>query len=217
MKKIFFVMAVVVMLMACLCVTAYASDGSTETVFSRIWEFALDNKETLASVAGFAAVFIASIVEASKTSKKSKEISDDVKVVLNGTSTVANSQGGVIGAVNELIGSYNSLKETYDSYEGAEDDRNKLVGVLVMQTTAILEILTAVYANSKNLPQGVKDIVNLKYARLLKGLESDETLRACVEMVRKGILGGGEEDGVAEEDSTEVEQGETAETARFTA
>lgn len=221
MKRVFFVMAVVVMLIACLCVTAYAIDGSTDTVFSRLAEFANEHREVLTTVFAFATLIVTSLIEASKSRKKSKEISDDVKVVLNGTSTVANSQGGVIGAVNELIGGYNGLKEAYEKNEGAEDDRNKLIGALMVQTTTILEILTSVYANSKNLPQGVKDLVNLKYAHCLQSLDSDEVLRSCVQMVRDSILGltneGGEKDGVAEEDDSEAEQGETAETARFTA
>jgi len=53
---------------------------------------------------------------------------------------------------------------------------------MVVQTRAVLDILATVYANSKNLPQGVKDLVNLKYADVLKTTSDDEKLLS-VEMV----------------------------------
>ena len=42
---------------------------------------------------------------------------------------------------------------------------------------AILEVLTTVYANSKNIPQGVKDLVNLKYADVLKLVGDEDKLK----------------------------------------
>ena len=51
-----------------------------------------------------------------------------------------------------------------------------------MYKRQVLDILATVYANSKNLPQGVKDLVNLKYADVLKTTSDDEKLLS-VEMV----------------------------------
>ena len=56
---------------------------------------------------------------------------------------------------------------------------------MVAQTKAILEILTTVYANSKNIPQGVKDLVNLKYANVLKTVEDEDKLKEVVIDVEK--------------------------------
>jgi hypothetical protein len=92
-----------------------------------------------------------------------------------------------VGVVNEMVDGYNALKQSYDKYGETEDDRNRVVGALVAQNTAILEILTTVYANSKNLPQGVKDLVNLKYANCLKSLDDDEQLKAIITAVRENI------------------------------
>jgi hypothetical protein len=62
-----------------------------------------------------------------------------------------------------------------------------VVGAVLATNTAILEILTMVYTNSKNLPQGVKDLVNLKYANCLKTLDDDEKVKAIVTAVRENI------------------------------
>ena len=58
-----------------------------------------------------------------------------------------------------------------------------------------------VYANSKNLPQGVKDLISIKYANVLKALESDEELASVVKAVR--ILAGTSDNTTAVEDTTE--------------
>jgi hypothetical protein len=189
MKKVFlFIFAV---LFTMLCITAAsATTGDTQggdTLFSRVYEFVAANKEVVTTAVGLLTVFATSIVEAKKSKKRSDDIAKDVMGVLKNTSNVASSQAGVEGVVNGLIDSYNGLTSKYEKYEGIEDDRNRLVGALVIQTTTILEILSAVYANSKNLPQGVKDIVNLKYAHCLQKMDSDEALRAVVDMVRQSL------------------------------
>jgi hypothetical protein len=211
MKKVFlFIFAV---LFTMLCITAAsATTGDTQggdTLFSRVYEFVAANKEVVTTAVGLLTVFATSIVEAKKSKKRSDDIAKDVMGVLKNTSNVASSQAGVEGVVNGLIDSYNGLTSKYEKYEGIEDDRNRLVGALVIQTTTILEILSAVYANSKNLPQGVKDIVNLKYAHCLQKMDSDEALRAVVDMVRQSL-------GIAvevKEDDPEAEQGQDTEAA----
>ena len=49
---------------------------------------------------------------------------------------------------------------------------------------ATLEILAAVYANNKNIPQATKDLVQLKYVETLKleaGYKIDEEVKAAGE------------------------------------
>ena len=62
-----------------------------------------------------------------------------------------------------------------------------MVAAMVVQTKAILEILTTVYANSKNLPQGVKDLVNLKYADVLKTINEDKKLKEIADSVKSVV------------------------------
>lgn len=98
------------------------------------------------------------------------------------TSFTNNSQSEVIGGLNNLIENYNAIEKKITSYENTESERYKFVAAMVVQTRAVLDILATVYANSKNLPQGVKDLVNLKYADVLKTTSDDEKLLS-VEMV----------------------------------
>lgn len=97
------------------------------------------------------------------------------------------------GKYAELARGYSELRASYERYGETENDRNRVTGAVLAQSSAILEILQLVYANSKNMPQGVKDLVNLKYANTLKTLGDDEQLLAIVEAVRANISAGAKE------------------------
>ena len=171
--------------------------GATETpyhtIFTRIWEYTNEHQQTIIDVAGFAVLFVMSVWSAILRKKNNAVVKNSFSQMGFNTTSVAKSQQDVVGVVNALIGGYEKLDNSYNEFAKAEDERNRLVGAMVVQNATILEILTSVYVNSKNLPQGVKDIVHLKYAKCLKTLEDDEKLRACVLAVR---------DIVNEEDST---------------
>lgn len=178
--------------------------------YMRLWEFADENRSDLISLVCSAVVAMFTLIAKRSTDKKTSAISQDLQIVKQDASGTHASQGSIIGAVNTMIDGYNGMRQSYEKYESVEDDRNKLIGAVFIQNTAILEILTTVYVNSKNMPQGVKDLVNLKYANCLNTLESDESLRGVVEAVRKEI---GVADAATEETEVpEATEGSTEET-----
>lgn len=155
--------------------------------FARIFEFSGDHRSEIIDIAGSAALLLlAAILE-----KRRKKDSDDAKEKLNSTvvssSNTETSQVSVVDAMNRMITGYNGMRDTYEKYEGVEDDRNRLVGAVLVQNTALLEILSSVYLNNKNLPQGVKDLVTLRYANAQKALGDDKMLLAIVNAVRETV------------------------------
>jgi hypothetical protein len=183
--------------------------AANPTFIGRVMEFCTAYRVELISLAGFFGLLAATFYNAYTQKNNGSSVLAGVTAIHGSTSDVAAAQNGVVGAVNEMIGAYNTMRTSYDKYESAEDDRNKLVGAMVVQSAAILEILTAVYSNSKNLPQGVKDIVNLKYAKCLATLQNDDKLRAFVESVRDVVKN--EEAAPVEEIPTESDEYETEE------
>ncbi len=182
---------------------APTSDAPTEetashTLLSRVWEYCNENRAEMLGLGGDALIFVLALFIKIKNDKKMKLAAADLKIIKGDASGTALSQSSVVGAVNGMIDGYNSMKTAYEKYEGTEEDRNKLVGAVMVQNTAILEILSAVYVNNRNLPQGTKDLVNLRYARCLEALGNDEALAAIVESVREKL------NGVEAEESTEV-------------
>jgi hypothetical protein len=155
----------------------YIANNSTyHTLFTRIWEFVTANKSDLFTVIGSLILIIFNIVSRNRDKKSDKKTNESI-----------NSMRMVVGAANGLISGYNNMKDSYDKYGQTEDERNRITGANLVTNMAILEILVSVYSNSKNLPQGVKDIVNLKYANCLKQLDDDAQLVAIVNAVRNNI------------------------------
>ncbi len=219
MKKIILTMLFCIVIVTTLCAFPVAAEDVTEaaetyevidaaidpTLFTRIWEFVGQYPEETVTVVGTLALAVMNFFIKKGNVKNSK----DTKKLLDVANETLGGQNAVVGVVNDMIECYNGLaqkyeamKEKYDLYGATEDERNRLVGAVLATNTAILEILTTVYPNSK-LPQGVKDIVNLKYANCLKMLDDDTQLRAIVEAVRSNI-GNLEATGEAEAENTEV-------------
>lgn len=164
-----------------------ASSYETHTLFSRLWEYCCENREIALEVVSSVILLAVSIFIKIKNDKKTKTITEDLIAVKSDTSGTAMTQSEVVKTSNELIDAYNDLRSSYEKYQNTEEDRNKLVSAVMIQNTALLEILRTVYVNSKNLPQGVKDIVSLKYANVLKSLDNDDLLKSVIVAVREKI------------------------------
>ena len=165
-------------------------------LFSRIWEFVNEYRAECISGAGSFILLVVNLIIKVSNSKTAKK-----------TEAMFAGQNLIIDSVNGMIQGYNGMKDSYDKYGMTEDERNRVVGAVLATNTAILEILTTVYANSKNLPQGVKDIVNIKYANCLKSIQDDKQRIALVEAVRSNISAApaSDEEAVENEDTSSQE------------
>lgn len=88
--------------------------------------------------------------------------------------TNSSSQEAVISVVNQLINKYNEVEAKLGELDTKELSRDALQEQFGICQKAILEILTTVYNNSKNIPQATKDLINLQYVKVLK-TENDTT------------------------------------------
>ena len=171
---------------------ASADESVSPTLFTRVWEYIVKYKSEILGIVGDGMILIGVMVLKGIFKKKTSDISSDIKGVRGDTSRAGAQQIAVVDAVNELIAGYNNMKKAYEKYETVEDDRNRLVGAVLAQNTAILDMLRTVYANNKNLPQGVKDVVMLEYANTKKALGDDELLRSVVDSVHEKVNAGTE-------------------------
>ncbi len=193
--KRYLILFAVVLMVSLLCVPVGASEIVDETAaeavnvtfFGRLMEYVQENQSEIIDCAIGAAGLILVWTVKSLTGKGNNKLSSALATIKRDTETSVESQGAVVHTINKMVEGYNSMQTAYEKYGATEDDRNRVVGILVAQTTAILEIIVAAYANSKNLPQGVKDLVSLKYANCLKMVDNDEQLLAIVNAVRNNI------------------------------
>ena len=167
-------------------------------VFSRLWEYVVKNKDTLLEIAFSAVMFILLWI----IKKKTNNLKSDVTSASANSISVADSQSGVVGVVNTMIEGYNGFKSDFETTKKSDEDRDKQIAALIVTTTAILEILSRVYPNSKNLPQGVKNVVNMTYANAMSAISSDEQLAALVTASKRLLAQGTEK--AASEEETEV-------------
>lgn len=164
-----------------------------KTFLGRVQEYLQENYPEIAATVGNVILFILMIVQYVKNKKKLLNIDGSV-------SKQGDTQSQIVGVVNDLITAYNQVEERLEDSGVSVEDRTN-VKTLILQTRAVLDILTTVYANSKNIPQGIKDLVNLKYANCLKVVEGDDK-KAIEEVV---IDSGKEEVGVEETQKSETE------------
>lgn len=209
MKRLFkFLLSFVLVFMLLTPITAFAVEvGTSEEpisgndIFTRLWEFIEANRSEVISAAGSGILLIAGAISKAANSKENKRLGDQLNIIQGDTQGTTKAQSSIIDVVNQMIVGYNEMRESngylksgYEDMKTAyelnalkEDDRNRLIGAVMVQNTALLEILSSVYVHNKNLPQGVKDLVVLKYANVQKALSDDELLIAIVESVREKV------------------------------
>lgn len=177
-----------------------------QNIFTRIFEFVQQQKELIIDAVSLLILGGFAVVERRARKKTGVGLTGALSQIFRGTSAVSDSQNAVVGAMNGLLSdnektreSNESLRQELEQLKTAEEAKDKVVGALAVQMNAVLEILTSVYVNSKNLPQGVKDIVNLRYAKCLSAMENDAALHNCMDAVRKTI-------GIGESDESEESQ-----------
>ena len=151
------------------------------TFFGRIWEWVTANPTEILTVLGDIILVACLIAQRVKQKKKLVELGANIITVKDDVANTVSSQKSVVNVTNELIEGYNKFEKALNNFDATESERYKTLLAAFAQTKAILEILTTVYANSKNIPQGVKDLVNLKYADVLKLVDDEEKLKEIAE------------------------------------
>ncbi len=181
------------------------------TIWSRVLEYCETYPgEVLTAVVGFL-VTLTGVINKIASNKGFKNLTANLQSVAGETSLSLKNQKDIVGVVSQLITAYNEtavkyeeMKAAYDKQQGAEDDRNRLTAAVMVQNTAIMEVLHAVYINNKNIPQSTKDYMNQRMANSMKVISNDEKLRAVIEAMRETINDG------CEEESAEAEAEEVA-------
>ncbi len=151
------------------------------TFFGRIMEWVTANAAEILTVLGDIVLVACLIAQRVKQKKKLVELGTNIITVKDDVANTVSSQKSVVNVTNELIEGYNKFEKALNNFDATESERYKTLLAAFAQTKAILEILTTVYANSKNIPQGVKDLVNLKYADVLKLVGDEDKLKEIAE------------------------------------
>lgn len=158
-----------------------AEPTEAPTFFDRIWEWVTVNATEILTVGGDIVLIACLIAQRVKQKKKLVELGANIITVKDDVASTMSSQKSVVNVTNELIEGYNKFEKAINNFDETENERYKTMLAAFAYSKAILEVLTTVYANSKNIPQGVKDLVNLKYADVLKLVGDEDKLKEIAE------------------------------------
>ena len=146
-------------------------DTETHTFLSRVQEWFEDNLSEFFSGATLVTAFstVAAVIVSWRKNKKLKAATDALLAgVQEKTDSNTEVNGKVIEAINQLIEKYNAVQEYILALDKKELTRDAVCEEMATFGKTILEILATVYANNQNIPQGVKDLVTLKYSQALR-------------------------------------------------
>ena len=174
MKKILLFMLVFLLVAVCVFAVMLSTEGGKD--------FFYRYRAEIFTIAGNVIVLVFSAALRVIGSKENKRLDESLEA----------TREPVVGAVNDMIEGYNAMSKGYDERKVIEEARDRAIAVVMAQNTFIIETLQTVYANSKNLPQGVKDIINLKYAKCLKVIGDEETLNRLADVFRSELAKVGE-------------------------
>lgn len=141
-----------------------------ETVFTRLWEWFLENKEAVVALGGeFLTLFILS-----KFYGPQKGWKDTLQSISTSSSSTNAGQGAVLEKMNEMIGGFNEYKALTEKLEAAESHIETLTGTTREMMASLFEMMTMIHTQNRNISQGTKDRITQLYADCMKkiGIEA---------------------------------------------
>ena len=192
-NRIYIILLLAVVLSFCVCFfcSVYAAETQTatesaaleqvdeqptqdNTFFGQIFAWCKKNIVPLLSTVNLGTIF-AVIANLRKEIKDNKRHKSDIQA-----ETAANTESNaeVIKAANTLIEKYNDFEIYVKELTKTELERSPQFQEMITYSKAVLDILSAVYANNKNIPQAIKDLVQLKYVGALKDVNGVENTEA---------------------------------------
>lgn len=168
MKKIIFVILCVLLMtsiftVACFAATPETAEASEESIFSRLWEYVDTYSAQIVSYA----VDIFVIIVMAIIGKSGKKLSAKLIGSLSKCAS-ADTQEDVVKALNTVIAELNAEREDNSELKKAVALLKTDLSNVHKETRAIFDAMLSVWGNSKNLPQGIKDILTLTYSNCLK-------------------------------------------------
>jgi hypothetical protein len=174
-----------------------APEEVTTNLFNRIFEFIDANFLSVITTGGFGATLFAIVYVIVTGRKNGQSVLHALSSVFKGTQAVTDSQGSVVAATNNMLAGYDKVCESNEELrselEGLKkslEERDGVISALSAEVLTVLEILATMCANNKNVPQGFKDVVSLKYARCVSLIEDNEKVGSFFAAIKKAIESG---------------------------
>lgn len=186
MKKLLFIFICITLVFCVLCVNVFAeTPGDTidnedvsktdviteeapneaieQTVFTRIWEFVEGNIEIILTFVADGMVLVVAFF----LTKGGKKLSAKLLGYISKNAS-EDTQEKLVNGFNELLEENATLQKEVEALRASVENANKKLVIVQKEAKAVLESMFNVWGNSKNLSQGLKDVVAARYADCVK-------------------------------------------------
>jgi hypothetical protein len=147
------------------------------TLYDRLIEFYTNNKTEIITTVGEGISLIVLAVVATLWNKITKQNTLDLGTIKAHTIDASQKQDKTVTAYNEMVESFNTLNQSYINMQAVlerlterDQELHDVLTKIKCEGATILDILDTVYVNS-SIPQGLKDLVTLKYCKCLKEID----------------------------------------------
>lgn len=163
--------------------TGDVEEIDTKTFFGNLFEYCKEHASNILSIISTLLLVGYGIAVKFKAIPLANAVVSNIKAAKKDTTDTAESQNKVVGAVNGMVDVSNATVERLNTIEKDYAElvaQNKTITTLCV---SIFEAYNLAQTNNKNLPQGVKDVLNSKYAQALNMLGNDDNIAKIVNTV----------------------------------
>lgn len=173
MKKVITFVVILCVLLFAFSVCTYAQEANIEagitmsTVYDRAIEWWKENEDEISTVVSFVATALFAMF-IKKIKAGILDLTVKIKSLISTSTNSTNKQDELILGFNGQIDVIEKLVSENSALKAINEQNAKEIVATKQEIAHIAHILTTVYTNSKALPQGVRDMINIECAQCMR-------------------------------------------------
>jgi hypothetical protein len=171
-----------------------AAAEDTETVFTRIYEFFMENIETILGMLSTLTGGVLFVV----LRKYEKTLISGIFKMLSGQTSATDAAKNAEIATAAMAEKQDSIEARLSETEAASKERDKIVKALLYEVMTFIQMQHTLTLNNASIPQAIKNYTTSLCSNCLSAIENEEELKKAYEEMR-GILGIEKKEGAKDE------------------
>ena len=169
-------------------------EEDAETVFTRVYEFCMENIERILGVlsvgtGGVLFVFLR---------KYGKTLISGIFKMLSGQTSATDAAKNAEIATSAMVEKQDRIEERLTETEAASKERDKIVKALLYEVMTFIQMQHTLTLNNASIPQAIKNYTTSLCSNCLSAIENEEELKKAYEEMRS-ILGIEKKEGAKDE------------------
>jgi hypothetical protein len=171
-----------------------AEAEEAETVFSRIYEFCMENIEKILGALSLGTGGVLLVV----LRKYGKTLISGIFKMLSGQTSATDAAKNAEIATAAMAEKQDRIEARLSETEAASKERDKIVKALLYEVMTFIQMQHTLTLNNASIPQAIKNYTTSLCSNCLSAIENEEELKKAYEEMR-GILGIEKKEGAKDE------------------